>query len=283
MTMVLSRSLPIILSVASIPGSTAFSSTAGSSKIFRPYASLKSELHVGIAWEDYDDVTSSDFMMLRAEACANSELCPLEEAQVCLDEILHIQKQCVGSGVLSTSAICQNVDVTADIVSKLRQKIEVESRRLAPIRAGLNLVNLLLGFTIANMVLHGIAADPNVPVDSMAGISALPITFQEWVWAVRDGYFSLLFSEWFRHGGLLADVSTFDMKAVPLAPQEWVWAIQNGGFGRMLQENIRYGGLLADSSFETETVPLTVQEGLWALTGGYGGTAWDHFFRNGGL
>jgi hypothetical protein len=184
----------------------------------------------------------------------------------------------MSSAVLSTTGVCENVDLAADVVSKLRQKIEIESKRLAPIKAGVNLVNLVLGFAVVSMVLHGIAADPNVPVNSV-----VPITFQEWVWSVRDGYFNILVSEWFKHGGLAVDPAVFDAKVVSVTPQEWLWTLQNGSFGRMLEENVRYGGLLVDPSYETETVPLTLQEGWWALTGGYGNNALDHFFRNGGL
>ena len=282
----LSHAIVISTVLSMIPVSVSFS--VANNKI-RCYYASPSALHVGISWEDYDDAASSDFMMLRAETCANSESCSLEEAQLCLDEILHIQQNCVGSGVLSTSAVCDNVDLAADVVSKLRRKIEMESKRLAPVKAGLNLVNTLLGFAVVSMILHGIAADPNVPVDSMAGLSlddsraVVPISFQEWVWAIRDGYLPLLVSEWFKHGGFVVDVSAFDTKAVPITPQEWVWAIQNGSFGRLLEENMRYDGLLVDSSYGTETVPLTLQEGWWALRDGYAGTALQHIFRNGGL
>jgi hypothetical protein len=280
--MMITRTFSIILltALSMTPGSIAFSSSmTAKSGIDRlhSYAS-PSALHLGIAWEDYDDAASSDFMMLRAEACANSESCSLEEAQICLDEILHIQQNCMASAVLSKAAVCENVDRAADVVSKLRQKIEVESKRLAPVRAGVNVINVVLGFAVVSMILHGIAADPNVPVNYV-----VPITFQEFFWSVRDGYFNLLVSEWFKHGGLAVDPAVFEARVVDFTPQEWLWSIQNGSFGRMLEENMRYGGLLVDPSYDTETAPITLQEGWWALTGGYGNNALNHFFRNGGL
>eukprot|EP00539_Tryblionella_compressa_P021608 CAMPEP_0178887248 /NCGR_PEP_ID=MMETSP0747-20121128/16481_1 /TAXON_ID=913974 /ORGANISM="Nitzschia punctata, Strain CCMP561" /LENGTH=266 /DNA_ID=CAMNT_0020556367 /DNA_START=134 /DNA_END=934 /DNA_ORIENTATION=- len=265
----------------------AFSSTSAKTSLaLRP----TSALNVGITWEDYEDVASGDFMMHRAEACANSESCSLEEAQICLDEILHVQTQCVGGGVLSTTSVCDNADRVADTVAKLRQKIEMESQRLAPLRASLNIVNVVLGIVVVSMILHGVAADPNVPFDaSWAAFSSnenravAPFSIQEFIWSVRDGYLPLLFSQYLKNGGLVVDAQAFDMKAVPFTPQEWVWSMQNGSLGRMLEESVKYGGLRVDSSYETETLPLTFQETWWALTNGYAGNAVQHVFRNGGL
>jgi hypothetical protein len=244
--------------------------------------------------EDYSNVASSDFMMQRAEVCANSESCSLEEAQTCLDELLHVQMQCIGSGVLTTSTVCnvENIDVVADVVAKLRTKIQEESKRLVWVNAGMNAANIVVGIAVVSMILHGIAADPHVPVDSMAtsgfvendpNRAVVPFLPMEWIWAARDGYLPLMISQWVQHGGLVVDASAYEVKAVPFTPQEWIWAIQNGGFNQLLEENMRYGALRVDAGYNSETIPLEPKEWWWALSGGYGDDVLQHFFRNGGL
>jgi hypothetical protein len=257
-------------------------------------------LQVGVAWnlvdhgeEDYSNVASSDFIMHRAQVCADSDSCSLEVSQTCLDELLHVQVQCIGSGVLSTSAVCnvENVDSVADVVAKLRYRIQEESRRLVWIKAGMNVANTILGVFIGSMILHGLAADPNVPVDSMTSAlvefdpnrGVVPFLPIEWLWAARDGYLPLMVSQWLQHGGLVVDSSTYDVKAVPFTPQEWIWAIQNGSFGHLLKENMMYGALRVDASYNSETIPLEFKELWWALNGGYLDDVVRHFFRNGGL
>jgi len=256
--------------------------------------------------DDYNDfIGGSVFLMNRAEACANSESCSLEEAQTFLDDILHVQMECVGAGVLSTkSAVCDNVDVVAEVVANLRQKIQVERKRLAPLKATVHLANVAMGVYVVSTILHGFAVVPNVPVDaplfsSFDYISPLEVNDmemimnsrgvtsilpQEWFWAVRDGYFPSLFSEWMHSGGLVVDTSVFENKVVAFTPQEWVWSIQNGSFGHMLKENMQYGGLVVASDYNTEGMtPMTFQDVLYSIQGGYVGTAANHFFRNGGV
>lgn len=248
-----------------------------------------------------DDESSSYnglFLMNRAEACANSETCSLEEAQGFLDDFLHVQKECVGAVALaSNAAVCDNVDTVVEVVANLRYKIAAERKRLAPVQATVHLFNLAMGFYVASTILHGFAAVPNVPVDApmfssfgnsfpMEGIvntrGVTTILPQEWFWSVRDGYFPSLFSEFIQNGGLAVDVSQFDEKVVSFTPQEWVWSVQNGSFGRLLEENMKYGGFVVDSDFDTEGVtPMTSRDVLWSIQGGYFGTAMQHYFRNG--
>lgn len=282
-------------------------------------------LYVGATWNleeeeeyDYSNIATSNVVMQHAQVCANSDSCSLEEAQTCLDELLHVQMQCIGSGVLSTTALC-NIDnminledgtitTVADIVDKLRTKIQRESQRLVWVKTGMNLVNIILGIMVVSMILHGIVADPHVPVDNSNNNSILsalsspsssggtiimdsdpnravvPFLPMEWIWAVRDGYLPLMMTQWFQHGGLVVDVTSYEFKAVPITPQEWIWSIRNGSFGRLLEENIRYGALKVDAaSYTSETIPLEAREWWWAITGGYGNDAMQHFYRNGGL
>mmetsp|Transcript_23528 Transcript_23528/g.50063 ORF Transcript_23528/g.50063 Transcript_23528/m.50063 type:complete len:298 (-) Transcript_23528:177-1070(-) len=288
----------VVLSSLLLVATSAFSTRKASQLAANnnKHTSSSSSLNVGAVWMDDDE--QDGFLMSRASACADSESCSLEEAQTYLDDILHVQMDCIGGAAAATnSAICENVDVVSEVVANLRQKIETERRKIVPVRATVDLFNVALGVYVVSAILHGVAAVPNVPVDApvFSSFDALPpgafngrgvttILPVEWYWAIRDGYFPSLFSEWIRNGGLVVDVSAFDNKVVAFTPQEWVWSIQNGSFGHMLEENMRYGGLVVDSDFDTEGVtPMTAQDLLWSIQGGYAGTAVKHFFRNGGV
>lgn len=310
--MLLHRLIP--LSSLLLVSTSAFSASKASQQLIRtPSSSSSSALNAGAVWmDDSSDSNNYDttpiFLMNRAEACANSESCSLEEAQTFLDDILHIQAECVGAGsALSANArnaVCENVDVVAEVVANLRQKIVVEQKRLAPLKATVHLFNIAMGFFVVSTILHGVAVVPNVPVDApmfssfsnimmpidgdssmiMNSRGVASILPQEWFWAIRDGYFPSLLSESIHNGGLVVDVSSFDEKVVAFTPQEWVWSVQNGSFPNMLQENMRYGGLVVDADFDTEGVtPMTFQDVVWSIQGGYFGDAANHYFRNGGV
>lgn len=249
----------------------------------------------------YDDLYSEDdFSLFRqAEACIDSDSCPLEDAQMYLDDILHQQKECVGGGVLTTKeAICNNVERTVDLVANLRQKIYVQQRRRALVKPAVDSFNVILGVYIVSTILHGVAAVPNVPLDSplFTDYSSYDDAFhrgvtsilpQEWLWSLRDGYFPQLFTEWFKNGGLVVDTSNFDIRSLLFTPQEWVWSIQNGSFGRILEEYIKYGGLVADNSdsnlIDNEMIPMRFQDLQYSIRDGYFRAAVKHFYRNGGL
>jgi hypothetical protein len=67
--------------------------------------------------------------MERAFHCANSESCSLDNAKVCLDDMIYIQSGCV-SGALLGSDVCEDVDTTYELVSNLRVKIDQETQEL---------------------------------------------------------------------------------------------------------------------------------------------------------
>ncbi|KAL3918043.1 MAG: hypothetical protein SGILL_004431 [Bacillariaceae sp.] len=263
-------------------------------------SSSKTRLNVGAAWnlgdgnseQDYDSFVSfSETMMHRAEQCAShSEECSLEEAQICLDEVLHIQSNCVGAGVLSTSTeVCgvDTFDTLPFVVDSLRTKIRSEQQRLVFLRGGLHVLNVALGVTVVAMILHGLVQDPNVPVVSGTGEAAvLPFLPMEVVWSIRDGYFPLLMKEWMQHGGLqVVDTSVFEAKSVPISGQEWMWALQNGFLSDLSKEYMVNGGLRVDASYSEGGAvgPLQAEEWLYALRDGYLPQAVQHVFRNGGL
>lgn len=291
----------IALTSLLLVATTAFSARKAS-QLVRSSSSPSFALNAGaVVMDDSNDEQDGGndvFLMSRATACANSETCSLEEAQNYLEDVLLMQKDCLDATLQDIqNPLCENVDAVAEVVSGLRSKIEAERSRLAPVRATVNVVNVVVGVYVVSTILHGFAAVPNVPVDApfftsfdawdATGINNRGVTTilpQEWFWALRDGYFPALFSEWFRNGGLVVDMSAFDSKAVAFTPQEWVWSIQNGSFGNLFQENLRYGGYLVDSTFDTEGMtPMTSQDVLSSIQGGYLDTAVKHFFRNGGV
>jgi hypothetical protein len=294
--MVLQRIQRIIaLSSLLLIAASAFSAQKTSELARSPSTTTSSALNAVFVDDgsNNDELDGGVFSMSRASACANSETCSLDEAQSYLQDILMIQKDCLDVTLsASNSALCENVDTVVEVVANLRQKIDIERKRVAPVKATINFFNGIVGVYVVFSILHGFAAVPNVPVDapmfssfdtfdSRGVVSILPT---EWFWAIRDGYFPSLFSEWISNGGLVVDVSAFDTKAVAFTPQEWVWSIQNGSFGNLIQENMRYGGYLVDSSFDNEGMtPMTAQDVLWSIQGGYVGDAAKHFFRNGGV
>lgn len=283
----------VALSSLFLVATSAFSARKASQLVRNPSSS---SLRAGAVIMDDDEMDSSVFLMSQATACANSETCSLEEAQSYLDDVLSVQKDCLSGAVAAgNNALCENVDAVVEVVANLRQKIQTEQRKVAPVKASVHLVNLVMGVYVVNTILHGFSAVPDVPFEapifdsvqtfgeanSRGVATILP---QEWFWAFRDGYLPQLFSEWMKNGGLVVDVSAFDEKVVAFAPREWVWSIQNGSFGNLLEENMRYGGYRVDAGFDTEGMtPLNGQDLLWSIRDGYFGTAANHFFRNGGV
>jgi hypothetical protein len=66
-------------------------------------------------------------MMMKAEACAHSDSCSIDDAEQYLKEILHIQSNCA-SGTLSSQQICEDVTFPAEVVAHLRAKLDAERR-----------------------------------------------------------------------------------------------------------------------------------------------------------
>jgi hypothetical protein len=276
----------------------------------RPASRLSTlPLNVGAAldWNTNDERS----IMERAFDCANSDSCSLDDAQVCLDDVIHIQSGCV-SGALLGSDVCNNVDTTAEVVANLRVKIDQETRRVSVLNAGSNVISLSLAVVLLSVFAAGaVAVNPEVS----------PFTPQELWWAIRDGYLPTLLEHYFRHGGLaiadsyepestpfvlqewwfamkggylntmvdhfvrnggLATAGDYQLASSPITPQEWQFSVQGGYFDQLVAENVQHGGL-AGNNLESDVLPLTPQEWLWAAKGGYLNTAAEHYFRNGGL
>lgn len=75
-------------------------------------------------WNEQD--LDESFLMKRAEACAHSDSCSLQEARKALDDVLRVQSGCLSGTVLGS--VCENVDIACEIVAELRQKIEQKSK-----------------------------------------------------------------------------------------------------------------------------------------------------------
>ncbi len=63
------------------------------------------------------------YMMMKASACAHSDACSIDEAENYLNEVLHLQSDCV-SGSLTSHQICDDVVFPAEVIGALRNKIE---------------------------------------------------------------------------------------------------------------------------------------------------------------
>ena len=68
-------------------------------------------------------------LMQKVITCATSDVCSLEDTQLCLDNVIEIQSGCA-SGTLVGNAICENVDSTAELATNLREKIQQKTNQL---------------------------------------------------------------------------------------------------------------------------------------------------------
>jgi hypothetical protein len=62
------------------------------------------------------------FILSRAKLCAYDQECPLEDAEILLREMLHVQSGCA-MGTLVGHDLCEEQDVAADVVAHLRDRL----------------------------------------------------------------------------------------------------------------------------------------------------------------
>jgi hypothetical protein len=113
-----------VLSVAlfcSSAGVDAFTASPNLALASTPVASVVGPLKVGATMDWNNRELDEAFLMQRAETCAHSDSCSLEDARTYLDDVLHVQSGCVGGTVLGS--VCENVDIAVAVVADLRQKI----------------------------------------------------------------------------------------------------------------------------------------------------------------
>lgn len=111
----------VSLSLLLVASSSAFTANVHSVRRLAP-------LHVGATW-DWNNDNDESFFLQQAQSCVSSDSCSLEDAQVCLDNMIRIQSGC-SSGSLVGSEVCEDVYDAAFIVGTLREKIETQSKRM---------------------------------------------------------------------------------------------------------------------------------------------------------
>eukprot|EP00557_Chaetoceros_sp_GSL56_P005064 CAMPEP_0176497868 /NCGR_PEP_ID=MMETSP0200_2-20121128/11982_1 /TAXON_ID=947934 /ORGANISM="Chaetoceros sp., Strain GSL56" /LENGTH=243 /DNA_ID=CAMNT_0017895967 /DNA_START=105 /DNA_END=833 /DNA_ORIENTATION=+ len=223
----------IVMSLAISGNSDAFSPNS-----IKPLAKVTTKLHSHAIDSDSDAM----YMMMKAEACAHSETCSIEDAERYLQEILHLQSDCCVSGKLASHEVCQDVQYPAEIVATLRSKIAQKQKQstslfLNPVYASLAAAYLIAGA-------YSISHSP--------GIDAF--TAEEWWWSIRDGYVLDLISSFMKYGGLPAiDPTVSVVDITPFTLQEWWWSLRDGYFGDILAQSFKNGGMISaslDSSIE---------------------------------
>ena len=88
---------------------------------------LETSRNVGATIEWNPQHVDENLLMERAEVCAHSDSCSLEEVKIALDDVIHVQSGCVSGTVLGS--VCENVDTAAEIVARLREKIAVKTKQ----------------------------------------------------------------------------------------------------------------------------------------------------------
>lgn len=259
--------------------SAASTATSTSTSTFR--AATKLNVHAANS--------ESDAMMMinQANACAHSDTCSIEEAEEYLNEMLHLQSDCV-SGSLTNGLICDDILFPSEVISGLRDKIQKQvemSNQGSTFQVGWNPIFLtVLALYLSSGML------------SLAHNNPDSFTMQEWMYAFQGGYLDDLLSQYLKYGGLspiapeavggVDDGSTF-VSALTL--QEWWWSIRDGYLGNMISESQNHGGFLTlveDGGNADDlllTTPLTSQEWSNAARDGYLADMITHYMRNGGL
>ena len=223
-------------------------------------------------------------MMMKANICAHSDTCSIDEAENYLNEMLHLQSNCA-SDSLRSDAICNDVLFPSEVIAGLREKIqrqtEIRNNKLSPLSVGFNPVFLtIVAIYLSSGFFSLIHNNPDA------------FTMQEWMYALQGGYLDDMVSQYMKYGGLspitpiVADENS--MVVVPITLQEIWWSLRDGYFGRLMTEYQNYGGLLSivDGSPEKDLLiatPFTSEEWTSALRDGYLPTMIAHYVRNGGL
>lgn len=217
-----------------------------------------------------DSEEDAMFLMMKANACAHSETCSLDDAENYLNEVLHIQSDCA-SGAINSAQICEDILFPSEVIASLREKIENGQSMSSALNKGPLLLSIATAYVLAG-------------VYSVQHSGADAFTAQEWWWAMRDGYLPNMVSQFIQNGGL---ASVDPVTVAPFTPQEWVWAIRDGYLGDMISQSAKNGGLIvsvADGSVdEIVAAPFLPEEWSMAIKDGYLSDMISHYMRNGGL
>lgn len=165
------------------------------------------------------------YFMMKAVDCANSDTCSIDEAQHYMKEIIHIQSGCA-SGTLVGQDVCENPVFASEVIASLREKIENGAQKTTGQLNGGEFI--LLASLYFVMYLSGVLTHNNAD-------DLMPFSSQEWIWALRDGYFPDMIAYSLRH----------NMDGVePFTAQEWWWALRDGYLPDMLASSFKNGGMM---------------------------------------
>lgn len=230
-------------------------------------------------------------LMMRASTCAHSDGCSIDDAETYLNDVIHIQSDCI-SGSLKSQQICNDVLFSSEVIAALRNKIS-EGRSVSSMNSTPFLLSAAVIYTMAGIM--GTLQHPVVE----------PFTTQEWMYAIRDGYYGEMLLQYMKHGGFQLINDNNNYTILPFTLQEWWWAIRDGYLPEMIDQSMKNGGLLSgymttstaattttgmtlssscvdDTSIPMYT-PFLLEEYKMALKDGYLNQMISHYIKHGGL
>ena len=150
---------------------------------------------VSITTMDHDELGYRQ-MLSKARECAFSDDPSPNEAKQFLHEIFHMEGLCVGGTV--SGDVCENVDEVAALVVRLReQAVKADDDNTAIAHATAAEISkawaAIFGLSLFFLLLLAITLRVNDPI---------PFQPIEWMWAIKDGYFWIMVSDFMRNGGL---------------------------------------------------------------------------------
>lgn len=241
-------------------------------------------------FDEYDD-DEMFLMMSQAKECAESESCSIDEAESFLQTVIEVQEGC--NAALSGRDICIDVTFPSEVVALLRKKIEDGAREPKNALAIQSMASPMFLSMFAIYLISSV-----ITMTASQQQMQDPFTVQEVFWAIRDGYFGELVSQFLKNGGLaplevFSDATTFNAQSAAILPftmQEWMWSVRDGYLADMISTSVNTGGLEqmpVDLRMDVNTEPIATafmpEEWAKAASDGYLGTMISHYMRNGGL
>jgi len=132
--------------------------------------------------------------------CSLADSCPVDEARSYLSKIEDVQDVCtIGTNPMEGDEFCTNQDVVAQVIDRLTEKIYLGERN-GPMATLLS-ERISLGDTIATSLLVAVifmvSSHPH-------GTEVTAFNTEEWIWAIRDGYFPMMVLNYIKEGGFIS-------------------------------------------------------------------------------
>lgn len=99
----------------------AFSSEGFAPRSFSKIRSIASRAKIALLQADTED--DATYLLHKAEECALSDSCSVDDARLFLREVIHLESGCA-AGTLVGDDICNDQQHVAEIVASLRAKVE---------------------------------------------------------------------------------------------------------------------------------------------------------------